>query len=383
MRSVPHRVVVLLGLDDGAFPRQTVRDGDDLLARDPEVGDRDPRSEDRQLLLDAVCAAGEHLVVTYTGADERTGATVPPAVPLGELLDALDRTAAAPSGLRVRDLVTTHHPLQPFDGRNFDPGTLGRPGPFSFDPRAHCGAVAAVGERRLPPPLFARPLPPTEPADVALDDLVRMLVHPAKAYLRQRLQISLGERDGDPDDALAVDLDALEQWSVGDRMLADRLTGLDPQQVMTLERGRAVLPPGPLGGSVLRTVGPRVEALASAAQPLLDAAPDAIDVSVELGDGTRVSGTVGGVHGDALVTVVYSSLGPKHRLTAWVRLLALAACRPDSSWRAVTMGRGSGRTRTPARRAPSDPWTARRPSTCCASSSRSTGRGWTGRCPCR
>ena len=77
MRSVPHRVVVLLGLDDGTFPRQTVRDGDDLLARDPEVGDRDPRSEDRQLLLDAVCAAGEHLVVTYTGADERTGAAVP------------------------------------------------------------------------------------------------------------------------------------------------------------------------------------------------------------------------------------------------------------------------------------------------------------------
>jgi len=343
MRSVPHRVVVLLGLDDGAFPRQTVRDGDDLLTRDPEVGDRDPRSEDRQLLLDAICAAGEHLVVTYTGADERTGATVPPAVPLGELLDALDRTATAPDGDRVRHAVTTHHPLQPFDGRNFDPGALGRPGPFSFDPRAYCGAVAAVGERRPPAPLFDRPLPPAPSTDVALDDLVRMLVHPAKAYLRQRLQISLGERDGDPEDALAVDLDALQQWGVGDRMLADRRAGLDPQQVMTLERGRAVLPPGPLGGTVLQTVGPRVEALAAAARTLLEAQPDSADVSVDLGDGTQVSGTVGGVHGDALVTVVYSSLGPKHRLTAWVRLLALSACRPDRTWRAVTMGRGSGR----------------------------------------
>ena len=343
MRSVPHRVVVLLGLDDGAFPRQTVRDGDDLLTRDPEVGDRDPRSEDRQLLLDAICAAGEHLVVTYTGADERTGASVPPAVPLGELLDALDRTAAAPDGGRVRDAVTTHHPLQPFDSRNFDPGALGRPGPFSHDPRAYSGAVAAVGPRRRPAPLFDRPLPPAPATDVALDDLVRMLVHPARAYLRQRLQISLGERDGDPDDALAVDLDALQQWGVGDRMLVDRLAGLDPQQVMLLERGRAVLPPGPLGGAVLRSVGPRVEVLADAAGPLLQAEPDAVDVSVDLGDGTRVSGTVVGVHDDALVTVVYSSLGPKHRLTAWVRLLALSACRPDRTWRAVTLGRGTGR----------------------------------------
>jgi exodeoxyribonuclease V gamma subunit len=114
MRSVPHRVVCLLGLDDGVFPRQSTRDGDDVLARDPWIGERDPRSEDRQLFLDAICAAEDHLVITYTGADERTGAPVPPAVPLGELLDALDRTAVTASG-RVRDAVTTHHALQPFD----------------------------------------------------------------------------------------------------------------------------------------------------------------------------------------------------------------------------------------------------------------------------
>jgi exodeoxyribonuclease V gamma subunit len=57
MRSVPHRVVCLLGMDDDAFPRRAIPDGDDVLARDPRTGERDPRSEDRQLFLDAVCAA--------------------------------------------------------------------------------------------------------------------------------------------------------------------------------------------------------------------------------------------------------------------------------------------------------------------------------------
>ena len=57
MRSVPHRVVCLLGLDDGAFPRKAPRDGDDLMLDHPHVGERDPRSEDRQLLLDALLAA--------------------------------------------------------------------------------------------------------------------------------------------------------------------------------------------------------------------------------------------------------------------------------------------------------------------------------------
>ena len=149
MRSVPHRVVCLLGLDDGVFPRNTIVDGDDALARTPFTGERDPRSEDRQLLLDAVMAATEHLVVTYAGAQETTGLTRPPAVPLGELLDALDTTVTG-----GREHAVVRHPLQPFDQRNLRPDELKTPRPFSFDPAALAGARAAAGER-LPAPGFA------------------------------------------------------------------------------------------------------------------------------------------------------------------------------------------------------------------------------------
>ena len=93
MRSVPHRVVCLLGLDDGVFPRKAPRDGDDLLLVDPHIGDRDSRTEDRQMLLDALMAARDHLVITYTGNDERTNEIRPPAVPVSELLDAIERTS--------------------------------------------------------------------------------------------------------------------------------------------------------------------------------------------------------------------------------------------------------------------------------------------------
>jgi exodeoxyribonuclease V gamma subunit len=350
MRSVPHRVVVLLGLDDGTFPRQSVRDGDDLLTRDPWVGDRDPRSEDRQLLLDAIGAAEEHLVITCTGHDERTGAPVPPAVPLGEVLDAVDRAVAVPAPGRGRDAVTTHHPLQPFDARAFTPSALGTAGPFGFDPLAFLGAVAAQGERREPPPLLAGPLPPLPAGDVALDDVVALLVHPARAFLRQRLQLSLTERDEDPEDALPLELDPLGAWQVGDRLLRDRLAGLDGPAARALERARGALPPGPLGDRVLGVVAGRVDALAAAAAPLLGAEPDAWDVDVDLGDGTRLTGTVGGVRGGCLVGIGYSTLGPKHRLAAWVRLLALTASHPDTPWRAATLGRGGGTNGSPCAR---------------------------------
>ena len=129
MRSVPHRVVCLLGLDDGGFPRADVPDGDDLLARDPLVGERDPRSEDRQLLLDALCAATERLVVVHSGADERTGARRPPAVPLGELLDAIAAEtgvgaagAGAPSAAAVPSAQLHPGRARPPGGRSASTG---------------------------------------------------------------------------------------------------------------------------------------------------------------------------------------------------------------------------------------------------------------------
>ena len=94
----------------GVPPGKRTRDGDDLILADPQVGDRDPRTEDRQLLLDALLAATDHLVITYTGRDERTNLERPPAVPVGELLDVIDRTVRTDDGTRARDRVARPPP---------------------------------------------------------------------------------------------------------------------------------------------------------------------------------------------------------------------------------------------------------------------------------
>ncbi|WP_308259160.1 exodeoxyribonuclease V subunit gamma [Pseudonocardia sp. H11422] len=345
MRSVPHRVVCLLGLDDGVFPRAGADDGDDVLARDPVVGERDPRSEDRQLLLDAIRAATEHLIVLYSGADERTNARRPPAVPLGELLDTIDATVRAADGTPARTRVVVRHPLQPFDPRNFTDGALGgggpSRGPFSFDRAGLAGAVAGTGERRAPRPFLEYRLPPApEPATVELEQLARFVEHPVKAFLRQRMGVTLFTEDGDPDDALPVALDALQKWSVGDRLLRDRLAGHDLDRCRQAEWRRGELPPGVLGMRVLDDVLIDVEPLVAAAATVRTGPRSAVDVLAELRDAPAVAGTVSGMYGETIVRVEYSRLGPKHRLRAWVQLLALTASHPGTPWRAVTLGRG-------------------------------------------
>ena len=152
MRSVPHRVVCLVGLDDGVFPRLGVVDGDDVLARDPMTGERDIRSEDRQLLLDAIGAATEKLVITYTGANRYSGQPRPPAVPLDELLDTLDMTTTE----KIRQRIVVEHPLQPFDIRNVEPGKLVPDVPFSFDPTALRAARASCRPPQRTPEVHLR-----------------------------------------------------------------------------------------------------------------------------------------------------------------------------------------------------------------------------------
>ena len=237
MRSIPHRVVCLLGLDDGSFPRHIERDGDDLTARNQRVGDPEVRSEDRQLLLDALLAARDHLVVTYTGRDERSNLPRPPAVPVGELLDVVDHTVRVAHG-RARDRLVIAHPLQPFDPRNFEPGVLVQGAPWSFDALHLAGARAALTPRHGAPPFLEQPLDPYESNPIGLDQVERFLRHPVRAFLRERLNVSLRNKTRDFEDAIPIVLDALEEWQIADRVLQARLAGASLEACLEAERAR-------------------------------------------------------------------------------------------------------------------------------------------------
>ena len=342
MRSVPHRVVCLVGLDDTVFPRIGAVDGDDALAREPMTGERDVRSEDRQLLLDAVCAATETLVITYTGANEYSGQPRPPAVPLAELLDALDATVAGPESVRER--ITVHHPLQPFDARNVEPGALIPGTSFSFDRKVQRAATIAAGDRKDRPRFAATALDPPPVGDVSLAELVAFFKDPVKGFFRA-LDFTLPTEVDGIDDAIPVEIDALQEWTVGDRMLTDLLRGMSPDRALKAEWCRGTLPPGQLGWRKARDIRDQAVLLAEEAAPWRADRPRAIDVDIDLGQGRRLTGTVSPVFGSHLVSATYSRLGGKHLLSGWIPLLALAAAQPATDWSAVCVGRAKGGTR--------------------------------------
>ncbi|WP_327151307.1 exodeoxyribonuclease V subunit gamma [Nocardia sp. NBC_01329] len=339
MRSVPHRVVVLLGVDDDVFPRGAGIDGDEVPAREPLLGERDPRSEDRQILLDAITAARDTLVIVHTGADPVTGAYRPPAVPVAELLDVL----RAHVGAADMAEVLTRHPLQAHDPRNFAADR-----PFGFDTVAFAGARAITGALVAPPRLFAGNLPGAETTEVGLAELIAFLEHPVRGFLWQRLGVRVPDQEDDIADRLPIEFGGLDTWALGERMLAARLAGADPAELRAAEWRRGTLPPAELGRGVLDQVERTVETLVRAAGPDYAQSPRDIDIALDLGAGRRLTGTVADVRGELLVRTTYSRVAPKHRIAAWVSLLALAGTE-ERSWRAAVTGRG--RFPTPAWRA--------------------------------
>ncbi|HUZ44502.1 MAG TPA: exodeoxyribonuclease V subunit gamma [Acidimicrobiales bacterium] len=342
MRSVPHRVVCLLGLDDEVFPRHQGEDGDDLLQAEPQVGDREPRSEDRQLLLDALLAAQERVIITYSGRDPRTNQAKPPAVPVSELLDVVDRTVRVEADRKARSQVVVRHPLQSFAPVNFIPGALREGTPWSFDPVNLRSAEARESDRQLVPPFLAGPLPPVDSGVLDLAALVRFVEHPIKAFLRERMGLYLGEPRGTRD-AIPLEMDGLEKWGVGDRLLAAQMVGASAEDALASELARGLLPPQPLAEAILSDVVPCVDELLQRfrAEPGAGLPGESYEVNVELADGRYLIGSVSGVRESTILVCTYSTLGPKHRLAAWVRFLALSASRPDLEVAAVSLGRGA------------------------------------------
>jgi len=239
----------------------------------------------------------------------------------------------------ARDHVLVQHPLQPFDPRNFTLGELVPGRHWGFDRVTLQGARALDAPRTAPPPFLAAPLPEAGAPLIELDDLVRFAEHPVRAFLRQRLGIMLGDFDDEVGDALTVELDHLEQWGVGTRLLEGRLAGADMDACVAAEVARGLLPPGRLGTPVIERLRPTVEELAGYALRLGEGTSRSADVKLALADGRILSGTVPGVHGDLLRVVQYSRVAPKHRIALWVRWLALSAAHPGRPIQAVLMGR--------------------------------------------
>ncbi|TWI67633.1 DNA helicase/exodeoxyribonuclease V gamma subunit [Pseudoduganella lurida] len=210
MRAVPFRMVCLLGVNDGDFPRRASRADFDLLALPgmARPGDRSRRDDDRYLMLEAVLAARDVLYVSWCGRNARDNSEQPPSVLVAQLLDYLK--AGWHLDLHER---TTEHALQPFSRRYFEQGGLLT---YAGEWRsAHAQMDGAAGALALPP------YEVDERFRLKLAGLAAFLRQPVKYFFQQRLNVRFAPSALVGEDEEPFSLDALERYFLEDELLKD------------------------------------------------------------------------------------------------------------------------------------------------------------------
>jgi len=194
MRSVPARVICVLGLSDDAFPRRPITPEFDLLSRYPMPGDASRGEDDRYLFLETVLSARERLYLSHPGLSVRDASEAPPSVVVGDLLDSL----AERWGDDAVEALVVRHRLHPWSALYFGED----PRLFTHSPGAAEAARLLGGPRRRAASFCPEPLPPPEVPDgsattrvVELRDLHEFLSNAARYFCERRLGLRLSREE--------------------------------------------------------------------------------------------------------------------------------------------------------------------------------------------
>ena len=316
MRSIPFKIVCLLGMNDTAYPRRDRAPEFDLIAQHRRPGDRDSRADDRALFLEALLSARNVLYLSYLGQSMRDNSALPPSVVVSELSEYIEQRFAAKA-----EKFVVKHSLQAFSPRNFgaDDNRC-----FSYSLDNSAAGQIATQMRRNSPPFFDKPMsePDNDWREVDLGQLVDFFSHPAKFLLRKRLNIELPRDHEEIEDREPFALHSLDRYVIEQRLLTEALDDRQLESAFEIVRASGVLPPGAAGSLIFEELCASARAFADAARQHVSAEkqpPTAIRARI---DQFNLSGTLDRVRGEALLHFRLAKLKAKDFLRVWIEHLA-------------------------------------------------------------
>ncbi len=351
LRSVPFRVICVLGVDDGSLSLGE-SEGDDLVDAQQFVGDPDARAEQRRVLLDAMMAASQRLIVTCNGRSIKNNTPIPLVTPLAEFVDFCGRNGVKSHTTRDGEecsQIEIVHPRHAASEKNFVLGEVVSDRVWSPDDSLR-SLADAIRQHTLEdaPVAQSHSFAVDRQHIVELSDLERAFVNPLALFLRETLDVRTFREDLTPDDA-TLPLESKNFKEVARSFLDGLLllgSSFNINEWQQTIRLTGLLPVGAFGESEL-------EQAESLANSFIELAHEnefhlteltSVNIELRLADQTLVRGTLPGVDLRAdEPALVFTSFGTEFDAANWsdkkalaVRLLALiAADTPVECVRAI------------------------------------------------
>lgn len=329
MRSIPFRVICLLGMNNDAFPRNDAQLGFDLTREKPRQGDPSIRKDDRQLFLDILISAREKLYISYTGQSARDNAIIPPSVLVSELIDYIEGSSLSETTDTPPDGIITRHPMHGFSPSCFEIESDSRI--FSYNREYFDAASAIISEKKDKKSFWENELKAEykEVLSVSLSDLKKFWKNPCEYAVKKVLGANIDPPDMIADIEGAAMQSGLERYGVFEKNLRLRnlIQNREDRQKKLYSQG--LLPHGDLG---------------EIAHGIYEAEADALEGIVTLDHCTKKTIEIDiniekySIHGvvnaylrndessQKLIFLRYSSINPAHIiLSTWIDFLACRA----------------------------------------------------------
>lgn len=316
MRSIPFKVICLIGMNDDSYPRQSRKLGFDLMAASPRIGDRSRRMDDRYLFLEAILSARQKLHISYVGQSMKDNSPHPPSVLVSELLDYIGEGF----GEAVREGIVIHHRLQAFSPAYFtSEGKL-----FSYSTENLRAAQSAVSIPRETAPFIPTGLsePEEEWKTIELEALNHFFANPARFLLRRRLGIYLSEDPPIMDENEPFELSKLEQYDIKEELVARALNNTDKDKpfhdLYPFMQASGRLPHGSPGECCYDDLCALTRNFVRKIHPHIEGGrkePIAVDITI---DDFHLKGHLINVYPEGLVSYRPTKVKGRDRLRAWI-----------------------------------------------------------------
>ncbi|WP_410752668.1 exodeoxyribonuclease V subunit gamma [Citrobacter youngae] len=341
MRSIPFKVVCLLGMNDGVYPRQLAPLGFDLMSQKPRRGDRSRRDDDRYLFLEALISAQQMLYISYIGRSIQDNSERFPSVLVQELMDYIGQSHYLPgdelltsdqSEAKVKAHITRLHTRMPFDAQNYLPGEQ------QSYAREWLPAASLSGKAHTD---FVQPLPFTMPETLTLETLQRFWAHPVRAFFQMRLRVNFRSEESEIPETEPFILEGLSRYQLNQQLLNTLVEENDAERLFRRFRAAGALPYGPFGEILWDTQRQEMQTLA---ERIIACRQPCQSMEIDLTcNGVQITGWLPQVQEDGLLRWRPSLISIAQGVQLWLEHLVYCASggtgesrlflRKDGEWR--------------------------------------------------
>ena len=332
-RSIPAKIICMLGMNSDAFPRDYFQPSFDLVAQFPRPGDRVKRNDDKYLFLQALISARDKLYISYVGQSNRDNSQQPPCVVVNELIDYMTKSFNI-----SEDSIITQHRLQAFSEAYFkEDRDL-----FSYSMEDYETCVEANDPKRIIKTYQgfiqkAVTEPDSEYREVDIQDLGFFFSLPCKYFLETRLGIFLQQKHLTLVEEEPFLLDPLDRYQIGQDIVSGTKAGIPMDTLEAIQRSLGRLPHGTAGKIFFSEE--RIEAQAYMERIHSYGTienKDPREFSTPVND-FMVSGKLAGIQKECYLQTVYAKSRPKYLLRAWINHLALCMTSGDTDPKATIL----------------------------------------------